>query len=680
MRETSAVCNDLVKEWAVCILMCRVLMFSPLSLSAQEERRDSLSPNGTALRAVEVNADAKKWESGAEASQTITTEDIDKQGITDLAEALRRMAGANVRDYGGAGGMKTLSVRSMGATHTGVVYDGLPVTDCESGQIDLSRFSLEQLESITLVTGGDAGIFLPARTMASAATLIMTSGAPHFDMRSTNFSARVAAGSFGYVNPRFKIEQKLNDNWSVRVQGSFLRADNQYEFTLTNYSVVTKEKRNNNNLKEGSAEADLYYRPTATRLLHVKAYYYDNRKELPGQVIYYNPVNNECQRFRNVFGQVHYQTDLSQRISFQVNAKADLGITRYRDFALEYEDGTKRNYYKQQEYYVSASLLYTPLQGLSLSASTDYACTVLRSDAIGILRPMRHAFLESIAARYRKGDFTATATLIFSRYNNTAKEGDAARDAHRFSPSAALAWQPHAARWLSLRLSYKDIFRMPTFSDNYYAQMGSRNLIPEKAKQVNGGITLSMRPWRAVRKIELNADGYYNKVSDKIVAMPVNMFYWSMVNVGEVKIKGADLRLSLAFCLTKNISIEADGNYSYQYAVNVTDSESKYYKDQIAYTPRHSGGFSAALITPWLNVSFHGTAMSERWSTNQNMDITRISPHHEYGLAAYRDFRWRTTLCSLRADVLNITNEQYDIVRRYPMPGRSYKLSLKFSI
>lgn len=637
-------------------------------------------PDGKALRQVEVEADARKWESGAESSQTISAEDIDKQGITDLAEALRRMAGANVRDYGGAGGMKTLSVRSMGATHTGVVYDGLPVTDCESGQIDLSRFSLEQLESITLVAGGDAGIFLPARTMASAATLHLMSGIPSFSLHNTNFSARVTAGSFGYVNPRFKIEQKLNDNWCVRVQGSYLRADNQYEFTLTNYSVVTKEKRNNNNMKEGSAEVDVYYHPTAARLLHIKAYYYDNRKELPGQVIYYNPVNNECQRFRNVFGQLHYQATVSQRLSFQINAKADMAITRYRDFSLEYDDDVKRNHYKQQEYYVSASLLYSPLQGLSLSASTDYACTMLRSDAIGIQRPMRHAFLESIAARYRKSDVTATATLIFSRYNNTAKEGDAARDAHRFSPSAALAWQPHNIHWLSLRLSYKDIFRMPTFSDNYYAQMGSRNLIPEKAKQVNGGITLSMRSWRAIRKAELNVDGYYNKVSDKIVAMPVNMFYWSMVNVGKVKIKGADIRISLALRLTNNISIEANGNYTYQYAINVTDPSSKYYKDQIAYTPRHSGGFSAALINPWLNLSFHGTAMSERWSTNQNMDITRLQPYHEYGLAAYRNFRLRQTLLSLRADVLNITNQQYDIVRRYPMPGRSYKLTLKFTV
>ena len=53
------------------------------------------------------------------------------RGVSDMADALRRFAGVNLRDYGGAGAMKTLSVRGLGAAHTAVSYDGMPVSEAQ---------------------------------------------------------------------------------------------------------------------------------------------------------------------------------------------------------------------------------------------------------------------------------------------------------------------------------------------------------------------------------------------------------------------------------------------------------------------------------------------------------------------------------------------------------------------
>lgn len=680
MVEFSMARRKRVPQGAVWLVACLSVVCAPLPARAGGAVRDSLRNGAEELETVEVKADRRKWNNRTVAAQTLTAGELDSRGITDLADALSRMAGTNIRDYGGIGGMKTLSVRSMGATHTGVVYDGMSVTDCESGQIDLSRFSLEQVDRLSLVVGDNADIFVPARILASAATLYLSSEVPVFSARSHRLEARLSAGSFGYVNPRFKWEQRLGGNWSMRLQADFLRADNRYPFTLVNYSLVTREKRTNNTVRNGMGELNVYYRPASASRFQGKLYYYDSYKQLPGQVVYYNPVNYESQRFRNAFGQLHYRTAWACGLSWQVNAKGNYGETRYRDEGLQYPEGVKKNVYRQQEYYVSTSLLYAPLEFLSFSFSSDYAYAQLSSSAIDTRLPMRHSMLESLAAKYSRGAFTATATLLASYYRNDAREGTASRDARRYSPSAALSWHP-AHGWFSLRASYKDIFRMPTFTDNYYTRMGNRDLLPEKARQVNAGGTLTLpRPLRVLQAMELQADAYYNKVTDKIVAMPMNMFYWNMVNVGRVNIVGTDVKAALGLRLAGWLRAELNANYTYQYAVNVTTPDSKYYKDQIAYTPRHSGGGSVALLTPWLNVSLHGTAMSERYSTNENMDISRISPHHELGLAVYRDFRWRSLGGTLRADVVNLTDEQYDIVRLYPMPGRSWKISLKLDI
>ena len=47
----------------------------------------------------------------------------------------------------------------------------------------------------------------------------------------------------------------------------------------------------------------------------------------------------------------------------------------------------------------------------------------------------------------------------------------------------------------------------------------------------------------------------------------------------------------------------------------------------------------------------------------------------EYGLSLYRSFKIKKFTYNLRGDIINLGNKQYDIVKSYPMPGRSYKLT-----
>ena len=103
-----------------------------------------------------------------QALQRLTTTDLQQRGVTDIADALRRFSGVNLRDYGGAGGLKTVSVRGLGAGHTAVSYDGLAVTDTRQGQIDMGQFCIDNLADIELQTLDNAQLLVPVRNMASA--------------------------------------------------------------------------------------------------------------------------------------------------------------------------------------------------------------------------------------------------------------------------------------------------------------------------------------------------------------------------------------------------------------------------------------------------------------------------------------------------------------------------------
>ena len=302
----------------------------------------------------------------------------------------------------------------------------------------------------------------------------------------------------------------------------------------------------------------------------------------------------------------------------------------------------------QREYYTSGALLYTPTSHWSMVYAADYIYNNLNANTPNNTSPYRHSILQTATLRYQTDNITAVAILLGSIYLNGAKEGNGAENRRKLSPSFSFSWKPCTDGQLYLRASYKDIFRVATFSENYFDRMGSRDLRPEKAQQYNIGITYQNNFTSWLPAISLTLDGYYNKVKDKI---------------------------NTTFQLAKHYSLLLTGNYTYQYAVDKTDPEVVYYKHQIAYTPRHSAGASLALENPFINASLHATGVSKRYIASENRPSNEMDGYIEYGLSLYRSFKIKKFTYNLRGDIINLGNKQYDIVKSYPMPGRSYKLT-----
>ena len=663
-------------------LGCIGFLVNVLSLSAQVAEKDTVTGKVHRIGEVTVNAAARVRKISSTAPvQILSHRQLQQQGITDIADALRRFSGVNVKDYGGAGGMKTVSVRSLGSQHTAVAYDGITITDCQSGQIDLSRFSLDNIGSLSLTVGDNDDIFLPARTVASAASLRLQTLPPDLSEKSSYLKAGIKAGSFGMVNPFLRYDRRLSGKVSMSLSGDFMRADNLYPFTLVNGKYVSEERRNNNYLENYRGEWNIYARPGARSVLNGKIYYYDSFRELPGPVILYNDVSHEELSERNFFSQLHYRTYWENNLSLQVNGKFNWAYSHYHDKGAEYPGGEMNNIYYQREYYGSAALLYTPLDTWAFSYAADYSFNNLSTNAASGVKPYRHTVLQTLTARYRTPHITVTALLLGSIYMNGAKKGESAGDAQRLSPSLSLSWKPWERRDFYIRASYKDIFRVATFTENYFDRWGSRDLKPEVARQYNAGGAYgyaSASSWLSA--VHLSLDGYYNYVKNKIVAMPYNMFFWTMVNLGRVDIWGVEANADAAFRLAAKHRLLSTASYTYQHAVDKTDPSSVYYKDQIPYTPAHSGSFSLAWENPYVNVSFHATGVSKRYSSVQNIEANELEGYVEYGVSLYRSFRWKKTSCSLRGDIQNIGNKQYSIVKSYPMLGRAYKLTISISI
>ena len=599
-------------------------------------------------------------------------------GVTDVADALHRIPGVTLRDYGGAGGMKTVSVRGFGAKHTGVSYDGVMLSDCQSGEIDLSRYSLENVDHLSLVIGDNDDIFIPARNASASALLnIQTMGLPTEDVRP-HLTAQLKAGSFGYVSPFLRYEQSLSDQFAFSVVGEYTHADNNYPFELRNVRLVTRETRTNSRMNTGYGEMNFVWRANAFNRLNGKVYYYDNYRHLPGQVRYYTNLSKERLHDQNFFGQLQYQTHNSAGWSVKWHAKFNWNASIYKDPL--YPGGINDGSYWQREVYTSVAVLYASSERWAFNYSADYSFNNLNCVAFRAIntRPYRHTVLQSATAKYHSGRLTALARLLYSLYLNDEKDDVGARNMRRLSPSLSISYRLLPDRDLFFRASYKNIFRAPTFNESYYYHYGSKDLLPESTDQYNIGLTNNIQSSNF--NVQLTLDGYYNHVKDMIVAVPQNMFVWSCVNVGRARVIGADVTANANCRLSEDHSIQVSGSYSYQQAENRTNPASPYYNNQIAYVPKHTGCLAFGWENPWVCLSLHGSGISSRWTNNNHYEDTEVDGYWDAGLSAYRTFSWGQQQLEARFDLKNLFNAQYEIVRLYPMPGRSWQVSVKYQL
>ena len=619
--------------------------------------------------------------------------DMQVQGVVDMADALHRLPGITLRDYGGAGGMKTVSVRGFGAKHTGVSYDGVLLSECQSGEIDLSRYSLDNVDHLSLVVGDNSDIFIPARNATTPATLQIQTIATVAGGSPSGFkphlTAQLKAGSFGYTSPFLRYEQHLSPTLAVSAVGEYIYAENDYPYTIKNGIETIRDHRRNTRMNSGHAEVNLVYRGTRNeeRLrvgeqssgmggtrdeeLSAKLYYYDNDRQLPGQVFYYSNTSRETLRDRNFFGQVGYQRRWHSGWALKLNGKFNWA-------AALYDDGVVAGWvqdadYYQREAYGSMCLYYRTQNHWAFDYSADYAFNNLNSTLPTDTRPYRNTVLQSATAQYHTARLMVMARLLHSLYLNGAKDGEGAHDMRRLSPSLSLSYAvtPH----LRLRASYKDIFRAPTFNENYFFHYGSKELKAEDTRQLNVGATYAANVSQHT-ELSATADFYYNKVTDLIQGVPHNMFVFTCVNIGKAEIIGLDVTTRAARQLGRH-TLTAAVNYSLQRARDHTNPQSPFYDYQIAYIPLHSGSASLGWENPWLNVALGGHVIGERWSTNEHQNSTHIDSYTELSATVWRRFHIGRPVAEVRFDLKNLTDRQYEIVRSYPMPGRCWQLTLK---
>ncbi|MBQ8047610.1 MAG: TonB-dependent receptor [Prevotella sp.] len=606
--------------------------------------------------------------------QSMDEEQMKRLGLTTIAQVIRQMAGAEVRDYGGIGGLKTVSVRHLGAHHTAVSYDGMVVGNVQAGQIDLSHFSLDNVSNVRFAVGHDADIMQSARHYASAGLVDITTWQP---ASRPTLQAMLRTGAFGYVNPSVRLGRQWNENTSASADISLMRADGNYPFTLRNGQRKTLEHRQGSDVKSWQGEANLQRVFANDGDLALKIALYQSERGLPGGVVLY--VNDPSERLwdEDYFAQMLYRKRLNRQWKLALRAKVEHAWNRYEDVNVKYPGGRQVDLNHQNEAYLSATLAFQPSESFSVAVAQDGVLGTLRNNIYEEANPERLTSLTNLTAKYARGRWKTEGNLL-ATWSREWIDDRANKDRQRLSPALSASFRLLDNAPFYLRAMLKQTFRMPSFNDLYYRRFGNVNLKSEKARLYDVGITWEGAIYNKV-KLKTTLDAYLNIVDDKIVAFPTT-YVWRMQNFGHVRITGVDASIAFAMGMGRNALLEGTFNYAYQHAADKTDRRHSTYNAQLPYTPKHSGNAALVLKNKWIDVGYTLQMCSERYSMALHSRDYRLHPYAEHNLTFSKDVCLLGQNWWISAGLMNLTNEQYDIIQYYPMPGRHWQASLSWRL
>ncbi len=617
--------------------------------------------------------------------QTLSGDELQQLNSNSIADALRYFSGVQVKDYGGVGGIKTVNIRSMGTNHTGVVYDGVELGNAQNGQIDLGQFSLDNIEALSLYNGQKSEILQPAKDFGSAGSIYIRTRTPQFAAdESYHARAAVRFGSFDLLNPSALVELRLSPRVNASLSAEWITSTGRYKFRYRRVNPAgelaydTTAVRQNGDINATRIEANLNGSINMGEW-HFKVYNYNSERGVPGAI-----VNNVWRR-----GERIWDTNSFAQGSFTktVGSFTTLNNIKYAFYRTHYVNNDDKqikidNLYRQREFYLSSANELALTQWWRVSASYDFQWNTLSADMYGFAKPDRYSNLLSVATLVDLGRFKAQASGLATFIHDRLRGQQSPADKHVFTPAIYASFSPlRRSRGLQLRAFVKRSFRMPTFNDLYYADMGNSRLSPERVTQYNVGIVYAHDSRGFVRSLRLSADAYYNLVKNKIVAYPKGQqFRWTMLNLGKVDIRGIDITALAGFNPVGDLYATIRGQYTYQRAIDITNPADNYYRHQIPYIPHHSG--SAVLNLSWRkwNVNYSFIYVGARYNQQENIRYNYTQPWYTSDVSLSRDFTFNKVRCRALVEVNNLLSQDYDVILNYPMPKRNFRISLTVEI
>ena len=599
----------------------------------------------------------------------IDKETIEKSAARDLASLLEEEINLSVIRHGGYGNQTTINMRGFDTERIAILIDGIPANSPRSGEFDINRIDLNNVERIEVIYGGSDTKYNVSGALGGVINIITIKKQKpglNFGFTFSNtgympgeYNMRHAQGEIG--KPEFIDLVDMQSlslfagygadkfSWNASLFGN--SAGNHYLYK-DDYGFA-RRKISNETLDGGTTMQFMYNLPKNAALQEASI--------LSDTKLYY-----ACRNFpitMNSTGSA-LATDLTitenilfaAPVIFRDDLATEASLT-YQTSFINYGVNISGN-----DHYLTAINRWSwyPSDKITIRSGIDWRFLYINMESPVELQPVKTG---NQGGMYLTGEYKLNKKLLLIASIKSVTDTKQIVSI----PKLGLNWKVNP--FFTLKNNFFRSFKFPDFDDLYYRSMdgmfaGNPNLKPEDGlgADIIGELTLK-------KYFSFVSTLFWQYTTDSIHWVKSQGGRWSPENVGTAYFMGADFRPTLTTTLDKwNLTYLKIGvNYQFQFSRLMNgdlDFKNSFY---IPYMPAHiiGGSVDLAWKTGSLFVSAHFE--SARYANTAN-DLT-LDPHCIiHTTLNQKAGKHLVFFASLR----NILNTQYESFASYYMPGISF--------
>lgn len=589
----------------------------------------------------------------------IRTDDLVSGNSQNLAEVLRNVQGVLVRDYGGLGNTKTISLRGSTAEQVLVMLDGQRINNPQNGQVDFSLLTLEGIERIEVVRGGNSALY-GSDAIGGVINIITRQPAEGTGLTG---SAKLTVAAFDSR----AVEASLATNHRrLALNGAY-----KYLYSANNFSYTDLYGRRRTRTNSDIRAHDLFLKSN----WHLRDDHFNRNLELSWK---YNQAERGAPGTIDNAYQHARLWERTHQANLVYNGKI---FNLLHDLRLQSYYHTSWNRYKNDEILVPADSRFAiDTYGMEAQLHSVWGSHLtltygggIRADRMwNYQEKARHKRLVYYLFVVNENTWRPAGWIIKSAALMPSIRLDSYSDfGYRFSPKVGTIVN-FGERWQSaLKFNVGSSYRAPTFNDLYWPAdawtQGNPALRPEYGFDWDAGLRLQY-PIGHGLFIEST---YFRNYMQELIIWQERGGLWRPENVDKCLIQGVENSFNLHL-LPELLTIQA--NYTYLNPRNLSSSHTEHNKI-LVYRPRHTVNVNIASCYKNIALSYQFNYTSRRFTDKSNVWANSLPPYYVSDMSASYKYPFGRVKIEMILQVKNLFDQEYSIIKDMPIPGREWRLA-----
>lgn len=551
-----------------------------------------------------------------------------RSGQSGALDQLADNSSIYFKEYGN-GQLSTITLRGTSASHTNVLWNGLPVNSPTLGQTDFTIWPMFLVDDLAIQKGSGSSSF---GSGSIGGSIILDNSVIKNDSLITLYTG---VGSFGQLDLGSAVQLqigeltsetrlftgKIQNNFPYELRGEEVRQEHASVDRLGVSQRVNLAAGNHFLFAEAAyARNDRQIQPTITSTSR-DVLLSENLRFVISDEIFSN-------KFRH-FISVGYTWD--QTVFNEVSTTGSHQIIG--NYAFDFQVGKK----------ITSRLGMTAIEAWATSGSYSGR---ERQNQIHLFSSWNFSLLDGL--------------LLSLNLREAIHDENAV-----FAPSIGGEWTPlKSFDRLKIRGQVGRGYRVPTFNDLFWNPGGNPDLLPEFSINYEAGIDLTGDTF------SLGITGFVSDIDQWIQWIPTDGI-WSPLNIRNVNVTGVEVSsttsFSFDFC---NLSLHA--NYEYTRSRDLSAPENT----QLPYVPRHSGFTQLKVARKHAHITGRWNYTGERFNTLSNSRQGRIDDFGLLDIIVGQSFDVAQIAFTARISANNVFDTGYENVINTAMPGRNYLIEL----